>query len=591
MKRSYEGNQQLRDLAQSMDFKAFIFDDPTTFGPEILLREKSKDGEIDGVLLFENVICLVGINEGRGNHVERELTKFFEKLDKIKKVEDVGFDLRVTARKGKKIEEKKRKANEALGEVENCISDICKEYRPILRKIFFCPSMRIEEERMAKLETEGSFIVDRDIFDYFLEVLSRLDKRFLKSDFMHFLKIRKTDLQKKSAAKMQKPGRSAPFQVNRLELEKDKIIMYSLPIAAEDIMNYVTVLRVARKYDKKGFQRMVKSNRLNSISADYLMKNQTFPNNIIVGLNPDLYTSEKDFYDTEKNEFTFLDEFNSLIIIDGQHRFFSLVKRGELGRHILVTLIFFNNKDKDQNSLSMVKMFYEINKSQERIDPNLSFILKAKIDPDSEENFWHSAFTNLDKKGFFARRFSFKETTLKKKDDPRSIVSVITYGGALRLNKSSKKKGIEVSGLEAFYGADRKQNIDFAFHLLKNYFDIIEAVLHDQSVDKNSLTPREIGALIRLIKHFMVDDRDKLKVLGSIQSIDETSAECENAVRYFKGILSCLTFEKAIQLEYPASNWAAVEGYILRTINSSKPNFGNRNILSKKGLEVYNKQS
>jgi hypothetical protein len=161
MKRSYEGNQQLRDLAQSMDFKAFIFDDPTTFGPEILLREKSKDGEIDGVLLFENVICLVGINEGRGNHVERELTKFFEKLDKIKKVEDVGFDLRVTARKGKKIEEKKRKANEALGEVENCISDICKEYRPILRKIFFCPSMRIEEERMAKLETEGSFIVDR----------------------------------------------------------------------------------------------------------------------------------------------------------------------------------------------------------------------------------------------------------------------------------------------------------------------------------------------------------------------------------------------------------------------------------------------
>lgn len=587
MKRSYEGNQQLRDLAQSLDFKVFIFDDPINFGPEILLREKSKDGEIDAVLLFENVVCLVGINEGRGNHVERELKKFFEKLDKVKKVEDVEFDLKVTARKGKKIEEKKKKAKEALEEVEDCLANVCKEYTPILRKIFFCPSMRIEEERMMELEADGSFIVDKDIFDYFLEVLSRLDKRFLKSDFMHFLKIRKTDLRKKSASKVKKPGKSAPFQVNRLELEKDKIIMYSLPIAAEDIINYVTVLRVARKYDREGFQRMIKANRLNTISADYLMKNQTFPNNIIIGLNPSLYTNEKDFYNAEKNEFAFFDEFNSLIIIDGQHRFFSLVKRGELSRHVLVTLIFFSDKDKDQ----MVKMFYEINKKQERIDPNLSFILKAKIDPDSEENFWHSVFTNLDKKGFFAKRFSFKETTLKKKDDPRSIVSVITYGGVLRLNKPSKKKGIEVSGLEAFYGADRKQNIDFACNLLKNYFDIIEAVLHDQSVNKSSLTPREIGALIRLTKHFMVDDRNKLKVLGSIQRIDETDTECKNAVTYFKEILGCLAFEKTIQLEYPASNWAAVEGYILRTINSRKPNFGNKNILSKKGLEVYNKQS
>jgi hypothetical protein len=62
----------------------------------------------------------------------------------------------------------------------------------------------------------------------------------------------------------------------------------------------------------------------------------------------------------------------------------------------------------------MEKTFYKINKTQERVDPNLSFILKARIDPESEENFWYTVFKKLDTKGFFSKRFSFKETTMKK---------------------------------------------------------------------------------------------------------------------------------------------------------------------------------
>jgi len=54
---SYSVNGLLRNLAQNLEFKVFIFDDPQ-FGPEIKLRERSKKGEIDAVLLFKNVIFL-----------------------------------------------------------------------------------------------------------------------------------------------------------------------------------------------------------------------------------------------------------------------------------------------------------------------------------------------------------------------------------------------------------------------------------------------------------------------------------------------------------------------------------------------------
>ena len=41
-------------------------------------------------------------------------------------------------------------------------------------------------------------------------------------------------------------------------------------------------------------------------------------------------------------------------------------------------------------------------------------------------------------------------------------------------------------------------------------------------------------------------------------------------------------------LEYGSSKWAAIEGYMLKKINDIDQRFGNKILLSKKGLEVYN---
>jgi len=584
MKESYSANNVLKNFGQNLGFDVYVFDDPQN-GPQIKLRDKSKKAEIDAILLYENIICLVGINNGKNKNIDKQIDEFFEKLDSIDEATlEQNLYLDIIAKDRDQINDKRELAEGLLNKVKNHIKKTRNEYDLILKKIFFCPNKQVEIVERKQNE----FIIDKDVFEYFQEVSNRLSKRILFNDFMYFLHIKKVDLEKKGASRVREPAKSNPYKVNKLELEKDKIIMYSFPVRVEEIEDYVTVLRIAQKYNKEGFQRMIKLTRLNKINEDYLSKDETFPNNIIIGLNPEVYKKEEEFYDKEKETITLSLEYNSLILIDGQHRFFSFVKGGKEERYILATLVFFKEKNKKEAYLSMYRMFYKINKTQEKIDPNLSFILVAKIDPNSDENFWYSVFKRLDKKGFFANRFSFKEATLRKGESRKSIISVITYGGALKLNKAYKRKGIEVEGLETFYGRNKEENINFAFNLLKNYFDIIESVLYSQNTKKDVLTPREIGALIRIIKHFMIKDKDKLRALGFKKEISKsTNEEDKEIVKYFKYIFDCVPFSEVVTLGYSASNWAAIEGYILKKIHKCKPDFGNKNLLSKKGLKVY----
>jgi DGQHR domain-containing protein len=581
----YSANEELINLARNLGFRWFIFDDPS-LGPEIVLRERSKNADVDGVLLYKNIFCLVSIDRGVREDINKKIKDFEEKLDRINRVEDVDLFLDIKKKMEKNIKPKEEEGKRMLRKIKAHKKRWEYNYDMILKKLFFAPHKEIDNEKIKQYRDKGVIIIDKDIFEYFQEILNRLGKDYLFYDFIYFINIKKTDLNKKGTAKTKIPGKFSSFAADRVELKKENIIMYSLSLRVEDIKDYVTVLRIAQKYNKKGFQRMIKSNRLEKINEEYLSKKYTtFPNNIIIALNPEIYKNENDFYDKENKTISFFDEYNSLVIIDGQHRFFSFIKGKKIDRPILATFIFFRPTKTGKEYTLMERMFYKINKTQERIDPNLSFVIKARIDPESEENFWYQVFKKLDKKGFFQNRFSFKETAIKKPGEPKSIISVITYGGVLKLNKEYKKSGLYVDGLNTFYTDDRENNINFAFNLLNNYFEIIEEILYDQKINKKSLNIREIGALIRLIRHFILTDKEKVRSLGQSIGIVKKDFELKE---YFKKFLKLIPFEKVINLEYPASNWAAIEGYMLKQIHNSEPSFGSKNLLSKKGLEIYN---
>ena len=461
MRYSEKENKAFKNLFKDIFSEVHVLDDPKIFGPEVKFRHRKYKGELDAILLYENIVCVVGINGSKDlSEIEKEVNQFYAKLDSLEAsghLQDIYIDI---IAKPDKFVSGKEKAEQILTSIQERIKKIEKKQDIILRKIFFCPNVQFDETNLEKLRKEKKFVIDKDLLGYLSEISKRLDKQYAFRDIMHFLNIRKVDFQKKDSSK--KPGTASPFlDVSRIELETDKVIMYSHSARIEDLEEFVTVLRIAQKYDKKGFQRMVKESRLNKIDKDYLSSNDTFPNNIIFALNPEVYKGERDVYNKDDKEVILREEYNSLILIDGQHRFFSFIKGGKKERQILISLILFQGGDVGDNFLSMEKMFYKINKTQEKIDPNLSFTIKARIDPASEEYFWYEVFKKLDKKSFFAGRYSFKESTLRKQEAKKSMLSVIAYGGVLNLNKKFTKNNITVEGLRAFYeGNNSKKDID-----------------------------------------------------------------------------------------------------------------------------------
>ena len=585
---TYSANEELRKLAQNLDFEIFLFDDPTTSSPSIKVNEKSKDREIDAIILYKNLVCLVEIDKGKRDAMVKKIKVFFEKLDKVNKPEQIKLEVKVLAKKGNDIEQKVNEVKAQIQTIENRINGSFTDYKWILKKIFFAPNKQLDEEFISQEHEKGGIIIDKDTYEYFKAVLDRLNKQALFNDFMYFLGVRKVDLEKKKqTSRMGEPAQTPPYRTERLEIDKDRVIMYTLMARVEEISDYITTLRIAQKYNKKGFQRMVKGNRLNKINSEYLAHNYTFPNNIIVAANPEVYKVERNFYNSRTKKLRFFEEYNSLIIIDGQHRFYSFIKGGKADRPILMNLVFF--KKYDAKEFLMEKMFYEINKKQERIDPNLSFMLKARIEPDSPENFWYLVLKRLDKVGFFRGRFSFKETTIRY-ETKKSIISVVTYGGLLTLNNEYKRHGLVVNGLNSFYTGAKEDKLNFAFILINNYFGLIEDILKGQKLSKDTLTPREIGALLRLIRQFILSNNPDLKKFGEVKDILKSKDAADiAAVTNLRAILQNVQFLDVIALDYPPSNWAAVEGFILKKIHQTSKTFGNKEILSKKGKEVYEK--
>lgn len=573
----YSGNKYLYEISNKLNFKCKIFDD----GDGVNLQNKAGNCDIDAIIYFKNLILLIevysGTNEGQADD---KIKKLQIGLKDILCTKDMLSNLKVEGLKTKKVEKDK--------DLKLIFSNLKKQekdkYNIIIKKIFFSPNLDIKIDTKDNYRKKDIFILDKEIFNYLNQIYETLDDKYSIREFLNFLNIQKIELEKNNPAYSGSPAQKKPMNVSSLDIEKGKIKMYSCPCLVSDIEELVTVFRpINKKYNTEGFQRMIKRDRIEKILSGYLKSNETFPNNIILALEPSLYKDEKDFIINNKNNQTQLklyDEYNSLMIIDGQHRFFSLLKcKGE--RKILVTFVYYNNKI-DKAILKMHETFYEINKKQDRIDPSLSFVLQAKINKESQESFWFDILKTLNNSsGFFKNKISFKEKQLRYKDE-KSILSVITYGGLLKLNNKSKK----IEGLEYFYGNKLSENKKFAANLLNNYFSIIQDELQKIGIKKENVSPRDIGALIRLVRHFMVSNKDRLKVLGDNVDIRKISNNTD--LDYIKNIISYIDFKQISASQLSPSNWAAVEGLLLKHIHIKDKGFGSKNILSKKGSEIYN---
>jgi DGQHR domain-containing protein len=577
-KKDYSANAKLEEWAKKLDFSLKIFD----IGDGTGIKNKDTGCDIDAILYYRNIIILIEVYGGKNKQeAEDKMKKFHLGLKNVDKIEDIIRSLNITA--GSKANEDKAKKD--LDKIYSAIKKKQKDrYGICVKKLFFSPELDIDSEVKDTYQAKDLFIFDKEVSHYLEQVHSTLGKEFLLRDVMSFINISKILLSKNHSSSSGEPAQNRPIEVSRLELKKGKMVMYSCSCLVSELQELITVFRpIGKKHDMAGFQRMLKKERIEKIIGGYLKSNETFPNNIIIALEPKLYREENDFIvNNNKFKLKLYDEYNSLFIIDGQHRFFSLLKSGG-DKNVLVTFVFY--KDKTEKAiLKMYETFYEINKKQERIDASLSFVLKAKIDKDSDESFWFDVLKKLNlSSGFFKNRVSFKEKQLRYKDE-KNILSVITYGGLLKLNNKVKN----VEGLSYFHKGKPQDDKKFASNLLNNYFSIVQDELGKIGKSKNDVTPREIGALIRLIRHFMIKDREGLQTLGNNVNLTGLTGLPKKHADRVRDIIGAIKFVDVFNSTLSSSNWAAVEGLLVKDIHAVDPSFGSKDLLSKKGIESYN---
>lgn len=583
----YIGNTRLEDLAENTGFSLYLFDDEAF---NVNLKDETSGGEVDAILQYKNIFSIVEVYSGRDRDTaERKIKTFKRNFRNFNNAQHINNLIIKNTGTSRVAINAKRNAAQNLTIIKNSIGHLTANNLKInVLKLFFAPEVDITEETEDSYRSENIIILDKEVFFYFRKVYKILGNSFLLRDFLSFLDVRKIDLERASTTVGDVPEQTRPYDTIRLSIKDGEMIMYSTLIPVSKMSEYVTVFRIGQKrYNAKGFQRMLKEDRLKNIAKEYLAKNETFPNNIIIGLDPEIYRLESDFYDSHRKRIKFYKEFNSLLIIDGQHRFFSFIKSEKIENEILVNFIHF------PGGVSAIKklyeMFYEINSKQKGIDPNLSFVLKALINPESENAFWFKVFQKLNRDGFFKNKVSFKERELRYGDE-EGIISVIKYGGLLNLNKDKPFGRTKIDGLKRLYGSRNEvSQIIFAVKLFNNYFNLIEEILHNQGKTKDYLTPREIGALIRLIRHFLFGKQKQLKILGTISSFSKRESLSKKAVSYIRNILKCIDFKAVNKASLGSSNWGAVEGLMLRQIvKDKKCSFGNKDLLTKKGLSIFN---
>jgi DGQHR domain-containing protein len=578
---NYSANNELINFFKKMDFDVYIFDNPEKYSNKIKLRDKTTDCEIDAIAIYNNILILIEIKDGVNEKIKKQIENYFKDLRDFDTNRIYDLEI-VISKKDKENDNKIKAAEKDLNDLKNRMSNISNDYDIHIRKLAFMPNYdKLDYKKIQNYHINEKYTIDKRLYQYFISISDTINKKYMKHDFFNFIRIRKRDLKERSYTIDEDLATTDSYQAIKMELIKNKMYMFTTSIRPNKIIDFITVWSMAKKYSKLSFQRMISRKRLKNINKNYLKDNETFPNNIIIFLNPDYYNDMSKFYKKSKKTIHFLDEFNSLIIIDGQHRFFSFIS-GDKNNEILLSFIYIKNADGFFNIVA--DTFFQINDNQKGIDPNLSFSLKAKIRPTSDESFWFNVFEKLDKSGFFKEKYSFDES-IYRSSKKLSAYSLIKYGGILKLNYPVNKRGQSFKGLNVFFKKTNSFNskVIIAKNIIWNFFEIIERVVYNKKgVNKKDLRTRDIGALFRLIRHFIFENQKLLGKLNSENNISKSiDMEDKKAVSYLEKILNCIQFKQLQNKSYSTSNWGAIEGFFLKNINKKYKNFVNNFVLPK----------
>ncbi|MEL7598405.1 MAG: DGQHR domain-containing protein, partial [Clostridiaceae bacterium] len=262
-------------------------------------------------------------------------------------------------------------------------------------------------------------------------------------------------------------------------------------------------------------QRLIDKNKIKKIREFLVKKEETFFNNIIVGL-PDKVRFENDKGDFftidnignyENCNLIIPDTINSICVIDGQHRIYAHYEGNENDKneqkiselrkklHLLVTgLIFPPNMKNIQRAQIQSEIFLDINSNSKPVPADVLLHIEMLKDPFSDIGLARRIIEKLNKNKVFLNRFELSPLDETKDNSKIKVASIVKF--ALRYLVTINPLDGKVS-LYTYWDGDKlalknmdssalDEYIKFCAKQLSDYFSAIRKNFTDAWNDNNS---------------------------------------------------------------------------------------------------------
>ncbi len=604
---------------------------------EVEIKTEEQKTDIDVLGIYNNIIILVECAGEKkfGPKLKKSLTDFDLNIEHFKKI------LEVISKKYKNFYRKHVK----------CL----KSSNKIFKKLFVSLKKEtkdcIDETHHNMCNKNDTCIWTMEEI-YYYDTISDCTYDHCKYEIFDCLNIKPEDIK----------DNTEPIILTYLAYGKkinNKSYLLNFIVRVSVLLQRSTIKRLQDSVTKEGYQRLLGKNKLR-VMREYLLsgKTHTYPNNLICVLNKSaskpkeigktisdqfqLREEEKATTSTLKKQFKdniFLIElpnlYNVFEIIDGQHRLFSYA---QTKYHLFEKIKNSNEKTKikrDDNRIKKLseqsyltvtaiysedniwgepgKLFFEINTTQTRIKPEDVIDLVEKYHKDYPIAKSNKLLRELNNSGILENNIKIKLW----QNERIKRTSLISYSGLKDIFDESKKTHKIFSDIyKKQYNV--KDYIDFCFIIINNYLWKISNLVRtkykkmgkknvfDETISKDFTLKKYylfsavfIGALIRLLRHFLSNKDEEFKILDKL---DETFEEGNNQ----KEVISKNSqndklqnlFSDALKLVVEKYNftrnefdqqegwgpnkWAKIESDLFYLIRKKYPNFGDEMLISKK---------
>ena len=565
---------------------------PAVHSVQIKIKDKKVDTDIDVLAVYENALILV---ECCGK----------EKIGKKIKIAASNFELiRKNLRKLSEIVKKQFKT--FYEKTERIWERIEKGQEIVIKNILFT-TLRLKAEERELIKKYGDvYLMDFDDYSYFNH-LSTLTFDHARYEFLIFLEVKPEEVGDKITLK------SPLIKGKIVEESKDRDIVVF--VHSPDFLLRTTHVRRLYSWDPQGFQRLLIKRKMRKLVEFLKKEKESFPNNIIVATHKDRIDYEPNYrtrdFTIKFNDFSY----DIFVLIDGQHRLYAFassdeeIKKLRENISLIVTAIIFKDINEKDSIKKMAELFYTINTTYTRINPATSIDLQETLWPDRAIPKANKLLRRLNSKEgtFLFKKIEFSpydKEYFGKKLLPRA--TLITYTG-LKEFFVEKSKSYEIFNNVYSYLKDKFDNYeDFILWILNIYLKAIESALKEikgEEVTKQLLEDTElkeyyfmtvtvIGALFRLLRHFLSPDNHDDNVKKLLQIIKDQKMPLEQKEDSMKQIIKDLlkhvfryvefSLEEWENKGWKSSQWALVEREMISILREHyNKNFGDEHLIKK----------